>query len=76
VVTAYGPEQRASQIRLTGWYQLFDAAPDRSLLVGNTWTEGQRWSFGATWGPIPAVFLVDGTHLLALLDSLGVPPAR
>ena len=69
VITAFDPDGDARQLRIRGWYQLFDSDADGALLFGNSWTNGQNWVYGASWGLFPAVLLVDGHRLLEFVDD-------
>jgi hypothetical protein len=58
------------RLRIKGWYQLLDADETGALLISNTWTLGQNWAYGASWGLVPAVHIVDGDALLSALDEM------
>jgi hypothetical protein len=72
-VSVFDAAGRGRQVSIRGWYQLFDAAPDGGILIGNSWTLGQNWRYGATWGLPPGVLLVDGNTLLRIIDARGTP---
>jgi hypothetical protein len=63
VLTAFDREDRALQISIDGWYQIFDSDAEGSLLLGNA---------DATY---PSVIVVDGHTVLRLIDEQGKPPA-
>jgi hypothetical protein len=67
---AAGGKRRLS---LDGWYQILDADEEGRLLLGNSWTLGFNWMYGASMGDLPAVLLVDGRALLAAIDAHGTP---
>lgn len=73
VITAFDADGSARRLSIRGWYQLFASDTVGSLLFGNSWTHGMNWVYGATWGPFPAVFLVNGRALLRAIDDWGVP---
>ena len=73
IITAFDPEGRVRRLSIRGWYQLFDGDSNGALLFGNTWTNGQNWVYGGSWGLIPKVLLVDGQALLEVIDSQGLP---
>jgi hypothetical protein len=62
------------QVALQGWFQLLDAAPNGSLLLGNSWPLNLNWEYGSSWGGPPAVVRIDGNGLLELIDRLGLSP--
>lgn len=64
VITSFEGDAVRHRVRIRGWYQLLDSNAEGSLLLSNTWTLGQHWQHGGTWGPVPALFLVDGLNLM------------
>jgi hypothetical protein len=73
MIEAFDAAGAKRRLALDGWYQLFDADAEGRLLVGNTWTLGQNWIYGAATGDIPAVYLLEGRALLAAIDAYGTP---
>ena len=71
MVEAFDDSGGKRRLPIDGWYQIFDADAAGRLLLGNSWTLGNNWRYGASTGDTPAVLLVDGHALLAAVDAHG-----
>lgn len=65
------PYDGERSLAVAGWYQLFDADAQGRILLGNSWTDAQRWNRGASGDGIPLVFVWDAVALLSVLRSAG-----
>lgn len=61
------PSEGERSLAVEGWYQLYDGGEQGRILLGNSWTDGQRWNRGASWEGIPLVLVWDGLALLSAI---------